>query len=607
MKNVLIKGVPSVKGEADIKVNKTLKPVEREDSNLEAELGEFIVTDTMATGFPETYVVGGSRHSSGGTPLNLPDNSFVFSRDKSMAIKNEEIQEEFNKPFRKKGWLPADIAKKYDINEYRKVLADPNSDKIQRETAEDMIKNYNEKLGKLALVQESMKGFDSGIPFISIPYLESMGIDPANLVNNGNPDEAEVADSDEEEIPEKKMGGEMKIKITGLPKLQKGGQKEPIYSKTQLANMQKLKALGYNVGVPETVNDVKGAVDKIQKKLGDVYGRKDWSSPELFPDFAKRASWYLKDNPNFDPKKEKDVAAFQQAYNDKLVGMGLDPELAVDKKFGERTYSIYDLNKPEVKQPSFIPSPNMQTAPADLNFQGNINEVQANQNTPFWTQDVINTAGAFGDLQRLKKYMPWQASPNTILPEATYYDPTRELAANAEQANISAQALGAFSGPQQLSSRLSSVQGQGLANAANILGKYNNLNVGIANQNNATQTDIINQANANKANAATALYDKTISVNDKFDNATRALRGNLRQSFVNAWTNRGKTQSLNAMNKQYNVDPLTGFTEFTGVPGQLDKTAATNQAINQYNEIRNRPGMTDENAIKLFEALYKSK
>ena len=45
-----------------------------------------------------------------------------------------------------------------------------------------MIQNYNLKLGALALAQESMKGFDSGIPQVAQPYMDSIGLTPDDLM-----------------------------------------------------------------------------------------------------------------------------------------------------------------------------------------------------------------------------------------------------------------------------------------------------------------------------------------------------------------------------------------------------------------------------------------
>ena len=207
--------------EPDFDVEGTLKPVDRDEANLEAEVGETAVTNLNADGIPEHYKIGGKRHYDGGTPLNLPDHSYIFSRDNSMKIKDKAILEQFgitNSP--RGGVTPAEIAKKYDLNKYKKVLLDKNSDDLARSTAEMMISNYVIKLGKLAIVQESMKNFPEGIPFISMPYLESIGMDPEDLLPSQQQVEQEVQSEQEQplqDMPAGKYGIE-------LPKHQTNGQ-----------------------------------------------------------------------------------------------------------------------------------------------------------------------------------------------------------------------------------------------------------------------------------------------------------------------------------------------------------------------------------------------
>ena len=107
-----------------------------------------------------------------------------------MRIKDEEILKMFNMTPKRKGYTPAEIAKQYDINKYRRILADSDSEDLQKETAEMMISNYNLKLGKLALVQESLKGFPQGVPMISMPYLQNMKMNPEEFVQTqAQPDE----------------------------------------------------------------------------------------------------------------------------------------------------------------------------------------------------------------------------------------------------------------------------------------------------------------------------------------------------------------------------------------------------------------------------------
>lgn len=180
------------------------------------------------------------------------------------------------------------------------------------------------------------------------------------------------------------------------------------------------------------------------------------------------------------------------------------------------------------------------------------------QRAPWWLQDIVGVAGAFGDLNRIKRYAPWQATPNVHLPGATFYDPTRELAANAEQANIQTQGLAAFTGPQALSARSSQIQGQALKNAADVMGRYNNLNVGLANELEQNRAQILNAASQNQANLDTQLWDKYTIMNQQFDNSKAQARQELRKQYINAITNRAKAQALNSLYDNYYTDTSTG-------------------------------------------------
>ena len=167
--------------EPDRQSTKTITKVPRQAANLEAEGGETVLTFDP-TGFPLFYTIKGPRHHSGGVPLNLPDDSFIFSDTKEMIIRECTILKMFNKPCNKKGYTPADLSKQFDINNYRNILQDPNTDEITRKTAESMIKKYVIKLGALALAQESQKGFPQGIPVVAKPYMDANGISEGDII-----------------------------------------------------------------------------------------------------------------------------------------------------------------------------------------------------------------------------------------------------------------------------------------------------------------------------------------------------------------------------------------------------------------------------------------
>jgi hypothetical protein len=154
----------------------TLGPVDRDAANLEAEKGEMALTDTTGDGVFELYDIGGKRHSEGGTPLNLPDQSFVYSDTRGMLLTIDEMVSLGIEG--KKRITPAKAAKKFPLNDYIEILEDDTSDKIAVETAEQMISKNKVMLSQIAFIQESKKDFESGLPLAAFPYLMSKGIDP---------------------------------------------------------------------------------------------------------------------------------------------------------------------------------------------------------------------------------------------------------------------------------------------------------------------------------------------------------------------------------------------------------------------------------------------
>tara|TARA_R100001463_G_scaffold14539_1_gene38176 strand:- start:26313 stop:29807 length:3495 start_codon:yes stop_codon:yes gene_type:complete len=157
-------------------VNTSLKAVPREEANLEAEVGETVLTDMNNDGDFELYNIGGKRHHKGGTPLNLPPQSFIYSDTGAMKLDKFELSEMGIDS--KKKLTPAEVSKNYQLNKYISILSDPHSDKIANDTAEYMMQKNKESLSQLAFLQEAKKDFEDGVPLASYPYLYNQGIDP---------------------------------------------------------------------------------------------------------------------------------------------------------------------------------------------------------------------------------------------------------------------------------------------------------------------------------------------------------------------------------------------------------------------------------------------
>jgi len=164
-------------------VKKNLGPIDRDKANIEAEKGETIITpmgdDAWTKTIPKTYVIGGKKHYKGGTPLSVPEGSFIYSDH--LKERNPDIHEVFNKPVKKSGYTYAELSKPYMVNDDIRRLLDNDSDKITKDTARLNIMNKVDKLGLLSLLQESQKGFtdDQGeidLPTVGVPYLDKTGI-----------------------------------------------------------------------------------------------------------------------------------------------------------------------------------------------------------------------------------------------------------------------------------------------------------------------------------------------------------------------------------------------------------------------------------------------
>lgn len=881
-------------GKPRLEASKYIKAVPRDQANLEAEGGETVYGDINGDGMPEHKIIQGPRHSQGGVPLKLPDDTFIFSDTKSMKFKEPEFLAMFGKV--NGSYTPAQLAKQYDIEKYRKILEDPNSDVLARKTAELMLRNYTLKLGALALAQESKKGFPQGIPAVAKPYMDAMGIKEEDVLpdkqisdtvkqledqeNNqrsaatmaspteeqdeqygDEAEEAQMINSDrpvaqpEPEVDEAagmtpeetqmKYGGWLPEEIAvftgsvpyaeygmpmGVHPLNYEGRKKmlpptaPMFYQsggnlpkaqdgvtvdtTGMSNTEREKALynathakenagkkiievrdgkKYEVTYSRTIGtDVEGIDMKyfgntpqsiaaaaqfkilsnsledpeILKKLCDetIASLKDprsykakakngrpgaqgqtWEQrglalpdcnqvkaqflqhqkrnlafqgnqidPKLFTDTgrglasldeivsrkainpqtgkvittreeAEAARKYLAqtynspnatdvsinqvssklgipleastneralqqatfhgyahmvDNmstydPEFQYKARNFVGDIQRGVNDESSMQGLfntkgvqispvddftRPEQSV---YGNTTaghlaaagldkYDVKEIVEDKTKDKTVDKSCPCKKSDGTIIYTGkdpNTGEclpcqedIPLPQPAEWWLQDTIKTAGAFGDLMSIKKQMPWAPRVDLETPRPTFLDPTRELAANAEQANIQTQALGQFAGPQGL--RSSGVQGAAAKNAADILSKYNNANVNVANQFEMLSTNIRNQEQLANQGATQRLYDQNTIANQQFANAKLAMRNNLRNQYTNAMTNRAKTDALNQLYPQYAVSPGTGgfmhYTQGRNITGQ--KTGST-RTYDEWLKYYKDQGMSDENAI----------
>jgi hypothetical protein len=141
-----------------------LSKVKREDANVELEGGETVLGDITGNGTVQHGMVVGKSHDQGGVPLKLPEGTFVFSNTEDLRIIDPEALNMFGMEDNKgKGYTPAEIAKKFEINKFQKISDDIQNNIKTRKSADRMLeKNFN-NLFSLATLQEGMKA-EAGKP-----------------------------------------------------------------------------------------------------------------------------------------------------------------------------------------------------------------------------------------------------------------------------------------------------------------------------------------------------------------------------------------------------------------------------------------------------------
>jgi hypothetical protein len=608
--------MPETKSES---VSNTISSVPREAANVEAEGGETVYGDLDGDGGMEHMKITGPRHSQGGVPLNLPEGSFIFSDTAKMRIKDPEVLEYFGLSEKKGGYTPAEIAKKYNINKYKAVLEDKTSDELDKNTAQLMIKNYNEKLAYLAMVQESMKGFPQGVP--------------------------EVAQSQEAEY-----GGYV------LPQAQNGRQqpKDDVIFTPEI--QQILADLRDSQGI-ETIysprilsGDNRVPLNQPKQKSG-LYG--DVRMDEI-DEFKKRHEWYFKNKPNWNPASENDVLDFQTKYDEEYAKKygysyftGKRKFDKKDKKLGEYTYNAPPVLKSEKPVEYFACDPNgggvIQLNPNNpaLKYQAGVftsyaaaqaactskpkeknppEEEQVKPNEPefrneklpfgYMTPDLVNLAAAA--LVPPKKYLPYRAPINLPRVSPTFYDPNREIAAQNETANILSQNAAMFANPQAYMANAARLQGNLAEGVANTMSRTQNQNVGVANQFAGINADIIGKENMLNAQRANDLYDGNVIANQQFDNSRRLYNQNLARSFAQAWNNRMSLGMINAVNPMYRVDPASGRSYFVrgynpNMLGRGSATGAGSMAGRSFIDLKNqflKEGYSDSLAERKADQLF---
>jgi len=466
----------------------------------------------------------------------------------------------------------------------------------------------------------SMGGYD--MPFYDDPYEMAYGGMP-KYVTGGPGDttpKRKNTTKKQSETDYKKLYNvdidDNKSKVTDYDDLQTKSTKGYGNADENLENFSKFKDVYPNYAdLEKDINKVGGP----GKKNAKVMAFQTWYNNEYLSGQGKK----INEQRIAAGEKPLDEAQLK-SFNDSLIsdygfsdkkGRGIDGDLGTYTtsrdllKYSAPEPKPVDEVKPE-PEPETEPETVEETVEKTVEEPKTVKEVEKvapaeRKPAKWWLQDNVNTMGAVSDLASVKKYMPWEARVDLEEPRPTFLDPTRELAAQSEQANIASQASASFAGPQGLAARNSATQGNAAAQAANTLGNINNQNVNIANQFEGTQTGIRNQESMLNQQMANRVYDKNTIANQQFDNAKLAGRQNLRNAYNTGVTNKWKTDALNQMYPNYQTDAGPGG-KVTYTP--TDKTLDTTKKETAYNAAKTEcqgQNLTGEALTKCIDSYIK--
>lgn len=566
-----------------------LKPVDRADANIEAERGETIVGDFDQDGANEHLAIGGKRHAEGGTPLQVPSGSFVFSDTKKMRISGPMLEQFGKSASSKQKFTPAQLSKQYQLNKYKAILQDPNADKLDRDTAQLMLENNQMKLAKLAFLQEGVKGFPNGIPSMAMP-----------LVQQALSRQSAMMPQEEAPANAGQPMNEMQARYGGLIKAASGYSAPPVdpYGgdrNTPRKDQQQIKlARGFNKFSTPWLTDYgyennTAGLDAALKAVGYTGDTTDNKAVQRFliQENMNKGNYKLFNNllTNYHmtnqgvreglPSGADALPADLAAKKDDPQTKALLEKAFVDGLFGVRSGEMLQNLLPDPYAPDLKPSTykvplikfdrgtiDAKVVPQTINIPPKTNitwKKPGQESMPWWTQDKINFAASIGDRYNLKKYMPTYVGTDAVLPNATFYDPTRQLAANQEAANAQNMMSAMYAGPQRFRAVGSNIQGQGATNAANILAQVQNQNVGVANQFEGMRSEILNNQALRNAVAKKTYLDELATVNQQYDNSKAAANQNVRNNLLSGMSNAQRTYWMNKFtSQQFNLNPTNG-------------------------------------------------
>ena len=617
-------------------VRYSLSSVPKDIANIEAEGGETVLTDLNDDGQFGLYNINGPRHSSGGVPMFLPEQSFVYSDTSKMKFGKETLSE-FGISSKKK-MTPAKVSKKFQLNKYFGVMNNDDTDKIGLKSAELMIAKNGGQLSKLSFAQESKKQFSDGVPVTSHPYLISQGIDPIEFtqkVENINRQQAmqkAMSGMSPQQLEQMLMMQQMMQQAGQMP--QQGPPQEPMMEesmemarygaeleKYQGGSEKKNRAFDpekggyYNDNYDININSE--GIGENMFKDSQAYKEKGY-----FGDASKNQEGFFNTFKDIYPDieslkislanqkgkgKNEDVKKFQQWYNSTYIPSVVEDmkqkTLAsgknwTDKQTTEYTNSLmkdygFDPTKTGKGVDGFYGTVTSSKRPISFNIEPGEEKIkiepiveqkiEPNEYTPvgeepeipMYIQDKIRMANTA--MLNPRKGRPFVSQINANSSFRTKSPVYMSQAALAKD-SADAQAVMAYAGPQAGSARMAANSGNTLQNLSGIIDRVQSSNVDGLNQFLARDAAMNLNVDQYNAGAREREYDKNEASMENYNNWMNKRNTLFSNQLSNAYTNRSNARNVSNVFPNMSIDTNSGGDIFMTNPRAINATRSSTPA-----------------------------
>lgn len=543
-------------------VNTTAKEVDRDEANVEAELGEIVFKPSS----PQLLKIGGKPHSKGGTHLDLDPSDFIFSKFLKM---DEPIAKNFET---KKGTSYADAISK-DVKPFNEAVHKlaTSDDLYEKNAATFTASAIMDKTKQLAFFQELQKGLPQGVP--------------------------DFVQTDENQEAYAKLGGLIKaqkgVQMTieqrqKAKKLDKPRTDKPYYKESDITYWRDEKTGNTKPisGGKFTEADKKAIISKLQ--TGDI-------TPETLPKFVGKDQ--VKNYINYYKPKSEELFYYQdpskpqttpQATSDttpkttpqSTSGTTSQTTPLVDNKIKPKDAEVYDHNPLEVGY-GFMDGVGMLSAAMTP-----INRYSPRKRAIKFNQADQNHVDYTGQRQGIEGQTKMVANQNNLL------SPNASLA----------------------SSRNAVLLSQSLNPLAESFANEQNTNVQIDNQFKQYNNQNLNQVQQLNENYADVYDTRVAQMNENFDAAKKFRMNDFLKQWQNAEAKRVATNAENQLNPDYQKDANGRIVRIINPDGTLRKitgsTASNETKIPTFKQFMQDPrfeGLTPENLQKAYMQQYFGK